>query len=186
MRTATIAILALFALPLATTAKAQECENVGAQCSLTDLGSDQYEYTFTLVNGSPEANAIFFWLVDPPLVPAEWETIGFDLPGGWSANHPGPQLHFSASSNGSGTPERLYSPAASACGAGTAIFRWTFVNRGGPIPDCDLGVLDYTFHMQGVDPSTCDNVGDSFVCPGVVPVEDGSWGTIKDLYRHRD
>jgi hypothetical protein len=42
-------------------------------------------------------------------------------------------------------------------------------------------VLDYTYHMQGLGPD-CANLGQSFVCPGVVPIENTTWGEIKHFY----
>jgi hypothetical protein len=161
---------------------AEVCFDVGATCDVIDLGDDQYELVFVVTNGSPEDNGIFYWVLNPGNAPHQWETIEWILPEGWYANHPGPQLHFFATNNGSGNPWRVYSSSAAACGATSLEFRWIFQNFGGPVPDCDYGLIDYTFHMQGVDPVTCENVGDSFVCPEPVPTDNTTWGQIKSIY----
>jgi hypothetical protein len=176
------AVFALVGALLAAPAAADVCDNVSVECEVVDLGGDVYEFIFNVSNGSPEPNAIFFWVLNPGSAPAAWETIEWTLPDGWVASHPGPQLHFFATDNASGNPWRMYSPSASACGTTFFEFRWKFWNNGGPTPECMFTPLDYTFHMQGVDPGICLNVGDSFVCPPPVPVEPTTWGQIKQLY----
>ncbi len=182
-RTAPYVVALLAVLVFALPAQAQQvCDNVGATCDLEDLGGGRYRFTFVVTNGSPDENAIFKWNVDPPHIALEWVTASFDLPTGWTGNHPDHHLDFQTG-NGNGTPTRIFSPSASSCGPATSLtFRWTFDNVGGPTPDCaDIGELDYTFHMQPLD--ACNNVGITFVCPGILPVEQATWGAIKGVYR---
>jgi hypothetical protein len=128
-------------------------------------------------------NAIFKWVLGlPDVIPMEWETLSFSLPDGWTGQHVDHHLNFMASNNGSGNPYRIYSASVAGCGPTSLEFRWTFWNNGGPDPDCDFSSVSYVFHMQGVD-SSCNNVGPSFVCPGPVPVEETTWGAIKEVYR---
>lgn len=173
----------LAAIVLVPSALAQQvCDGVGAACSLEDLGSDRYRFTFVVANGSPSENAIFKWNVGPPDIPAEWVTVSFGLPAGWTGNHPDHHLDFQTG-NGNGTPTRIFSPTSAGCGATALTFTWTFDNVGGAIPDCaDFGLLDYTFHIQPL--ASCANVGTTFVCPGLLPVEETTWGSVKNIYRN--
>jgi hypothetical protein len=186
MRTSRSALLliVLLAAALALPAQAQQvCDGVGAACSLEDLGSDRYRFTFVVTNGSPSENTIFKWNVEPPNVAAEWVTVSFGLPAGWTGNHPDHHLDFQTG-NGSGTLTRIFSPSAAGCGGSNSLtFVWTFDNVGGPIPDCaDFDVLDYTYHVQPL--SSCENVGITFTCPGLLPVEETTWGSVKSSYRN--
>ena len=54
---------------------------------LIDLGGNQYEFVFTLPNGSAQSNAIFFWTLLTPAAPHEWQDISFTLPEAWTAYH---------------------------------------------------------------------------------------------------
>ncbi len=171
----------LATVALAVPARAYVCDGVVAACSLEDLGNDRYRFAFDVTNGSPEANVIFKWAIVTPVVPREWVTVSFDLPPGWSGNHPDNRLDFQIP-NGSYNTDRIYSPSAAYCGGETSLtFIWTFDWMGGREPDCDFELLDFTFHMQGVD-TNCANYMDSFVCPGPVPVDPATWGRIKDTY----
>jgi len=176
-------VIAAGILLMALPAMAQvNCVDVQVECILNDLGGGDYEYRFTVINANTEDSAVFFWTLDNPNIPAEWETIQWTLPTGWTGSHPGQQLHLFASDNGDGNPYRIYSPTAAACGSGSYAFSWEFTNNGGPDPACDFGNFDYTFHMQGVNPATCANVGSSYTCPGTVPVLNMSWSTLRALY----
>ena len=185
----TPALTLLAALVIVTPAQAQYvCDGVNAACSLDDLGSGRYRFTFVVTNGSPLSNVIFKWEISTPHIPAEWVTVSFDLPPGWSANHPDSRLDFQIP-NGDLTTERIYSPSVAFCGGATSLtFAWTFDNTGGPDPDCDeFRLLDYVFHMQPLydsGPHACANFMNSFVCPGPVPVEPSTWGMIKSAYRN--
>ena len=177
-----IALVAVLAL--APPVQAQDaCDGVGSTCSLEDLGSDRYRFTFVVTNGSPLQNTIFKWNIEPQNVPSEWVTASFGLPAGWTGNHPDHHLDFQTG-NGNGTPTRIFSPSAGACGGATSLtFIWTFDNVGGPIPDCaDFDELDYTFHYQPLD--ACANVGITLTCPGLLPVEETTWGSVKNIYRN--
>jgi hypothetical protein len=129
-----------------------------------------------------EDDAVFYWTVSNPNIPAEWETIDWTLPVGWTGSHPGQQLHFFGTDNSDGNPYRIYSPTASGCGNSAYSFKWKFYNDGGPTPACDFGDFDYTFHLQGVDPNTCDNVGESYICPGTVGTDEMTWSTVKSNF----
>ncbi len=183
-RSVACVFILLAALVLTLPVHAQQvCDGVGATCNLEDLGQGQYRFTFVVTNDSPQGNAIFKWNVGPPHIAAEWVTVSFNLPAGWTGNHPDHHLDFQTG-NGNGTPTRIFSPGAVGCGgAGTLTFEWTFENVGGPIPDCaDFDDLSYTFHIQPL--SSCNNVGITFVCPGLLPVEQATWGSIKSVYRN--
>lgn len=164
---------------------AQEaCENVGIECVLNDLGGNQFEYVFTLVNDSPEPIAIFKWTLGAQNAPTQWQGISFSAPNGWSGTHPDKHLDFMSDDNGSGNPERLFSTPVLHCGAGNTFeFRWKFENVGGPQPDCDFDPLDFKIHYQPVDPITCENLGQTLLCPGAIPVEPTTWSLIKALHR---
>jgi hypothetical protein len=138
--------------------------------------------TLTVTNNSIGDNAVFKWILNAPFAPSEWVTVGFTVPTDWSGSHPGSHLQFSTP-NGDFRTGRIYSPTTTVpCGGvNSLVFEWTFDNVGGPVPACVQGVLDYTYHMQGLD-AECANLGLSFVCPGVVPVEDTTWGGIKHNY----
>jgi hypothetical protein len=170
--------LLLFASP----GQADLCTGIQVDCALNDLGSERYEYVFVITNGSEETNGIFFWVLNPGNAPGQWETVEWVLPDGWTASHPGPQLHFFATNNGSGNPWRVYSPTASSCGNVVYEFRWIFDRTGGPMPTCEFTVADFTFHLQGVGPGMCENIGPSLVCPEPVAVTNASWGAIKGSF----
>lgn len=176
-------LLCLFAVAAPLLAQSS-CNGVGAVCSLEDLGNNRYRLTFVVHNQSPDPLVIFKWRVDPPNIPGEWVTVGFEIPPDWSGNHPSTHLDFQTP-NGDGRPNRVYSPSASGCGSTPLTFKWTFDNVGGPVPDCGAidPALDYTFHVQGVNAATCANVGQSFTCSGVVAVETSTWGAIKSVYQ---
>jgi len=180
------AALLVFSVMAATSvANAQPvCDGASTTCSVEDLGSSRYKMTFTVTNNSSGDNVVFKWLLNAPFAPSEWETVGFTVPPDWSGSHQGTHLQFQTP-NGDGRTGRIYSPnAVATCVAGVTslVFEWTFDNVDGPVPGCVQGVLDYTYHMQGLDLGDCNNLGQSFVCPGVVPVEDTTWGGIKHIY----
>jgi len=176
-------ITAIAVLTFVSVAYAQpSCVDVQVECVLNDLGGGDYEYVFTVWNMNDEDSAVFFWSLSNPNVPAEWDTIQWMVPAGWTGSHPGQQLHYFASDNGDGNPYRIYSPSAAGCGESSYEFKWQFTNNGGPMPACDFGDFDYVFHMQGVDPNSCDNVGDSYTCPGTVDSETISWGTLRSEF----
>jgi hypothetical protein len=139
--------------------------------------------TLVTTNNSTGDNVIFKWSMNAPFAPSEWETVSFVVPPDWSGNHPGDHLAFQTPNGDFGTG-RIYSPTAvPPCGGVNSLtFEWTFDNVDGPTPECLAGTLDYTYHMQGLDLGTCENLGQSFVCPGVVPVEDMTWGEIKHAF----
>jgi hypothetical protein len=149
---------------------------------VTDLGGDEYEFLFTVTNGSLDSNAIYFWIMDSGSASLAWETVSWDVPEGWNPSHPAPDLHFFTANNSGGNPFRIYSPGASACGGISAEFRWRVLNNGGPTPECVFTVVDHTFYLQPVDPGGCWNLTDSFVCPEPVPTDVSTWGSIKHLY----
>ena len=62
---------------------AEPCENVVAECAVIDLGGNEYEFVFTLTNGSSESNAIYFWVLDSSNAPLTWETVSWEVPEGW-------------------------------------------------------------------------------------------------------
>ncbi len=182
------AIVAVLCLLVAAPALADTCDILVA-CSVQPTGGNEYEITWTVTNLNDESNALFFLMVDNPSIPAEWETIEWIIPTGWVASHPGQQVHIMSTNNSDGNSDRIYSsgdvvggPVALGCGPGSGVFTWRLKNKGGPVPDCELGLFTYTLHMQKVDPTTCNNIGPSFTCPGTVPVEETSWGQIKALY----
>jgi len=171
----------LITLAFGVTAQ-NNCMDVQVECILNDLGGGHYEYVFNVSNANSGSNAVFYWTLDNPLIPAEWHTISWTLPTGWTGSHPGQQVHFFATDNADYNPYRIYSPSAAGCGSSMYQFRWEFTNDGGPMPDCDFGSFDYTFHMQGVDAMTCANVGPSYTCPGTVDVFESSWSLIKSRF----
>lgn len=174
-------IVAVLCLLLAAPALADEC-NILIGCSVASFAGNEYTITWTLTNANAESNALFYLMVDNPSIPMEWETIEWILPPGWTASHPGQQVHIMSTNNSDNNPDRIYSLVASVCGVNEKSFTWRFKNKGGPVPDCGMGLFTYTSHMQKVDATTCANIGQSFTCPGTVPVEDTSWGRVKALY----
>ena len=179
-------LLVSVSLLLPASALAQpECNGIEFACQLNDLGSNTYEYVFTLTNNSTTSIAIFKWGITNPQIPSSWQTVGWDLPTGWNGKHPGQHIDFMSTDNGDANPNRLYSPSALSCGPGTNVyvFKWTFVNNGGPTPVCDFVTEDFKIHYQPVNASTCNNVGPSLLCPGPLPVEAKTWGLIKELFR---
>jgi hypothetical protein len=185
VRKGLLALLVAVSLACATSgAFAQEvCDGASTSCSLEDLGNNRYRMTLVTTNNSTGDNVIFKWSMNAPFAPASWVTVSFTVPTDWSGNHPGGHLQFQTP-NGDFRTGRIYSPtAAAACGGVSSLtYEWVFDNEGGPTPDCSAGILDYTYHMQGIDVATCANLGPSFVCPGVVPIEDTTWGEIKHGY----
>lgn len=183
-RSALLLLVLVAASVLVPPVRAQQvCDDVGATCSLEDLGSNQYRFTFVVTNGSPFANAIFKWNIEPQNVPLEWVTVSFGLPAGWTGNHPDHHLDFQTG-NGNGTTTRVFSPSAGGCGGVTSLtFVWTFDNIDGPLPDCaDFDTFDYTFHYQPL--ASCANVGITLTCPGLLPVEETTWGSVKSIYQN--
>jgi hypothetical protein len=177
-------LVAFLLLAATSVSQAQQvCDGASTACSLEDLGNNRFRMTFTVSNNSSGDNVVFKWLLNAPFAPAEWVTVGFVVPPDWSGSHNGGHLQFQTP-NGDGRTGRIYSPSvAGLCGGSSPlVFQWTFDNVGGPDPACNAGPLDYTYHMQGIDTGNCNNLGQSFVCPGTVPVEDSSWGKIKHAY----
>jgi hypothetical protein len=183
LRAALFAFAVFLLVCTASGARAQEvCDGVTTTCSLEDLGSGRYKMTLVTTNNSSGKNVVFKWSLNAPFAPSEWETVSFVVPPDWSGGHPGHHLSFQTP-NGDFRPNRIYSPTgvADCGGVNSLVFEWTFDNVGGPTPECTAGPLDYTYHMQGLG-DDCANLGQSFVCPGVVPVEDTTWGKIKNAY----
>ena len=178
------ALWAALALLAATSvANAQPvCEGVSTSCAVEDLGNSRYKMTLTVTNNSSGDNVIFKWSLNSPFAPSEWETVSFTVPTDWSGSHPGSHLQFQTP-NGDFRTGRIFSPStvANCGGVSTLVFEWVFDNLGGPVPTCSQGAIDYTYHMQGLD-AECANLGQSFVCPGVVPIESTTWGEIKHIY----
>lgn len=175
-------ILFLLLTPVLGVSAQTDCANVQVECNLNDLGGGHYEYVFNVNNANSGSNAVFFWTLSNPLIPMEWNTVSWTLPAGWTGSHPGQQVHLFGSDNGDGNPYRIYSPSAASCGSTMYEFRWHFTNDGGPTPDCGFGDFDYTFHMQGVNSTTCANVGPSYTCPGTVSTFESSWSAVKALF----
>jgi hypothetical protein len=178
----TVMVLAGTAVPVP--ANSQTC-GLGASCTVEDLGDDRYRITYEITNTSPGSDVIFKWRLEPPSVSDLWQHVGFDVPPGWSgSHHNNGRIDFQIP-NGSGTIERIYSASLAHCGGPNSLqFRWTFDKGKGPVPDCtSLQPSDFFVHVQGVNPQTCNNVGPSYTCPDIVPVEEKTWGNIKALYR---
>lgn len=177
-----VTLTCLFLLTASAASIAQSCD-VGADCSLENLGNNRYRFTWVVTNNGPGAHAVFKWGIDTPNIPGAWTTVLFDLPTGWSGSHPDSHIDFQTA-NGSGSPNRIFSPIVDACGDGpTLTFRWTFDNNGGATPDCaSFENIEYRFHMQPINATTCANNGQSFLCNGLVPVEPATWGAIKNVY----
>ena len=178
------ALLALSLLTASSVVHAQPvCDGASTSCAVQDLGAGQYKMTLTVTNNSSGDNVVFKWILNAPFAPSQWSTVSFNVPPDWSGSHPGSHLQFQTP-NGDGRTGRIYSPtAAAACGGvSSLVFEWTFDINDGPVPTCGQGVLDYTYHMQGLDLGNCNNLGQSFVCPGVVPIENTTWGDIKHIY----
>lgn len=180
-----VSILSIVLIFFAVTPAAalSSCDGVGVSCTLDDLGNGRFQYTFEVVNGSPDAIAIFKWNVDPPNVSSSWQTVSFELPTGWEGDHPDSHLDFMVFNNGDLNPDRIFSPSVASCGASPSLtFSWTFDRTDGPAPAC-FGPLDYTLHYQPINVADCRNAGATLTCPGVIPVEPATWGKIRNLYR---
>lgn len=142
--------------------------------ALTPLGSDNYRYDFTLTNLGPDRDAIFKFTVDNGKVgsASEWQDISWNLPTGWSGDHPDHRLDFQTG-NGSYPADGFYrlfgqsgAPAPNA-GYTMGVFSWIFHNNGGPTPTADRFMpysdpLDVKVHFQPID-ANWQNVGDTYV-----------------------
>jgi hypothetical protein len=174
--------LALGALAFAGPVAAQQECGLNVTCTVEPLGGEQYRVTYRLANVSMEPTAIFKWWIEAPSVAGEWLPVSFDVPEGWKAAHHTGRLDFETP-NGDFDPHRLYAPAGACGGPDTLAFAWVLDRNGGPVPDvAGLEADDFRVHVQGLDPADCRNLGDSFLCPSVLPEYRWTWGQIKSRF----
>jgi hypothetical protein len=173
--------IVLWGLLLGAVLPALAFAGVTPTISLVNNGDGTYTYTFVITNTGPSLDAVFKWDTDTGTAPTEWQTVSFNVPDGWTGDHPDHHLDF-MTGNGDGTTTRIFGPGA--CGSSTGTFSWTFTNNGGPTPTlASIGIQDIVFHLQPID-SNCHNYGTTYtVRNGGTPVEPASWGSIKSLYR---
>lgn len=179
-----VIVMVLVGMAAPTPAGAQNCQ-LEAACSVEDLGNERYRITYVITNTSPGSDVIFKWRLESPSVSDLWESVGFDCPPGWDGtHHTSGHIDFQVP-NGSGNTQRIYSASVVHCGGANSLeFRWTLDKGKGPVPDCaSLDPSDFFVHVQGISPQTCNNVGPSYTCPDIVPVEALTWGSIKALYQ---
>lgn len=169
---------------LASPARAQDPCRLEVGSVVEDLGNDRYHITFIMTNASPGHDVLFKWRLEFPSIPTEWLSVSFDSPPGWDATYDPGRLDFQIP-NASGELRRVYSASAAAqCGGPNSLqFGWTFDRNGGPFPPQQLYPEDFKTHVQMVSLTTCDNIGNSFICPLIVPTEGSTWGRMKAFYR---